>query len=100
LFEADSYDQLRDSHRAWIEEYLENGTIGREGEWTDSIAVGSKAFIAKVKMILGVKAKGRHALKGAEGYHLREEAAPYNPFFRAEKNDIGPENTYCWDITI
>jgi hypothetical protein len=47
----------------------------------------------------GGKAKGRHILKGAEGYNLREEAAPYNTFFRAENNDIGPENTYFWDIT-
>ena len=99
FFEADSYDQLRDSHRGWVEEYLGNGTIGREGECTDSIAIGSKAFIAKVKMFLGFKAKGRHILKGAEGYHLREEAASYMALSRAEKDNIGPENTYFWDIT-
>jgi len=59
---------------------------------------GSKAFIAKVKIILGVKAKGRHVLKGAEGYHLREEVVPYNAFFRAEKDDMGPKNNYFWHM--
>ncbi len=58
---------------------------GRQGEWSDSIAVGSKAFIEKVKSLLGFKAKGRDIVKGDEGYHLREEAAPYMRLFEAEK---------------
>lgn len=37
LFEANSYDQLRDSHRGWVEKYLENGTIGREAEKDDIV---------------------------------------------------------------
>jgi len=98
LFGVGTYDQLKSSHRGWIEECLGNGTKGRQGEWTDSIAVGSKAFIEKVKSLLGFKAKGRDVVKGAEGYHLREEAAPYMALSRAEKDDVGPKNTYCWDI--
>jgi len=35
---------------------------------------------------------------GDEGYHLREEAAPYMALFKAEKCDIDPENAYFWDI--
>jgi hypothetical protein len=26
------------------------------------------------------------------------EAAPYGALFRAEKDDIGPENAYFWDV--
>jgi hypothetical protein len=48
--------------------------------------------------ILGFKAKGRDIVKSDEGYHLREEAAPYMALFEAEKGDIGPENTYFWNI--
>ena len=58
LFGAGSYDQLRSSHKGWIEEYLANGLKGRQEEWTDSIAVGSKSFIEQVKEFLGFKAKG------------------------------------------
>ena len=97
LFRAGTYDQLKSSHREWIEEYLGDGRKGRKGEWTESIAVGSKAFIEKVKSVLGFKAKGRDIIKGDEGYHLREEAAYYMVLFEAEKGDIGPENTYLWD---
>ena len=37
-------------------------------------------------------------IEGGEGHHLREEAAPYMALFRAEKDDIGPENAYFWDV--
>ena len=98
LIGSGSYDQLKNSHRGWVEEYLGNGAEGRQEEWTDSIAVGSKSFIEKVKSLLGFKAKGRDVIEGVEGYHLREEAAPYMALFRAEKDDIGPENAYFWDV--
>jgi hypothetical protein len=41
-----------------------------------------------VKSLLGFEAKGRDVMEGGEGYHLREEAAPYKALFRAEKDDI------------
>ena len=74
------------------------GAEGRQNEWTDSIAVGGKSFIEKVKSLSGFKAKERHVIEDRGGYHLREEAAPYTALFRAEKDDIGPENTYFWDV--
>ena len=92
LIEAGSYDQLKSSHKGWVDEYLANGAGGHQDEWTDSIAVGSMSFIEKVKLLLGFKAKGRDVIAGGDGYHLREEAASYMAFFRAEKGDIGPEN--------
>ena len=51
-----------------------------------------------MKSLLGFKAKGRDVIEGGEGYNLREEAAPYMAHFRAEKDDIGPENAYFWDV--
>ena len=96
LFGAGSYDQFRSSHRGWIEEYLGNGAKGRQDEWTESIAVGSRSFVEQVKSLLGYKVKGRDVIEGGIGYHLREEAAPYKTLLRAEKDDIGPENTYAW----
>jgi putative transposase len=97
LVGAGTYDQLRSSHRGWIDEYLGDGAKKRQEEWTRSIAVGSKSFIEDVKARLGFRAKGRDVIEGGEKYHLREEAAPYMVFFRPEKGDIGPENTYFWD---
>jgi putative transposase len=99
LFGAESYDQLKNSHSGWIEAYLGNGAKGRQDKWTDSIAVGSKSFIENVKARLGFRAKGRDVIEGGEGYHLREEAAPYMALLDTEKGDIGSKNTYFWDIT-
>lgn len=93
-----SYDQLRSSQRGWIEEYLGDGLNIRQEEWTRSIAVGSRSFIGNVKALLGFRAKGRDVIEGCEGYHLRERAAYYQALFEAENDDIGPENTYLWDI--
>jgi putative transposase len=100
LIGSGTYEKLRSSHRGWVEEYLGSGAQDRQEEWTDSIAVGSKSFIEKVKSLLGCKAKGRDITKGGEGYHLREEAAPYAALFRGEKDDIGSENAYLWDTNI
>jgi len=49
---------------------------------------------------LGFRAKGRKSKEGGEGYQLREGPAPYNAPFEAEKEDIDPENTYSWDLSL
>ncbi len=97
LLGAMSYDQLRSSHKGWVEEYLGDGEKARHEEWTDSIAVGSKPFVENVKELLGFRAKGRRVIEADEGYQVREGSAPYNALFGAEKEDISSENTYSWN---
>jgi putative transposase len=98
LFGYGSYEELRLGHKGWIEECLGDGSKTRQDEWTDSIAVGRRTFIEKGKALLGFRAIGRDVLEGGGGYHLREGDAPYMAFFRPEKDDIDPENTFFWDI--
>jgi putative transposase len=98
IFGIGTYDQLRESHKGWIEEYLEERENGRQDEWTRSIAVGSKLFVENMKALLGFKAKGRAVMETDKGYQLREESIPYKALFGAQKDDIGLENTYIWDI--
>ncbi len=98
LLGAASYKQLKSSHKGWIDEYLGDGLQARQDEWTRSIAVGSRPFIEKVKNILGFRAKGREVIEGFEGYQLRERSAGYEAFFGVQKDYIGLENTYRWDI--
>jgi hypothetical protein len=100
LIGAESYDQLRTSHEGWVKEYLGEGAKERQDEWTASIAVGGRSFIEKVRTLLGFRAKGRDILEGDEGYQLREGAASYKGLFGVEKDDIGPENTYLWDVKV
>ena len=98
LLGSDSYDQLKRSHKGWVEEHLGDRAKGRQDEWTGSIAVGSRSFIESVKERLGFRAKGRDIIESAEGYQLRESPTPYNAVFEAENEDIGIENTRFWNI--
>ena len=68
---AMSYEELKRSHRGWVEEYLGDGERIRQEEWSSSIAVGSRAFVENVKSLLGFRAKGRDVIEGNEGYQLR-----------------------------
>ena len=100
LIGAKSYDQLRESHKGWIDDYLGYGDKKRQDEWTDSIAVGGRTFIDTVKALLGFKAKGRNIIESGEGYQLREGGVRYKTLFEGEKDNIGPENAFFWDVNL
>lgn len=98
LLGTDNYDQAKRNHLGWAAEFLGSGN-GWDDKWARSIAVGSKEFVDKVKSKLGILAKGRDVIETDGGYKLRESTESYLPHFEAEKNDIGSENTYFWNIT-
>ena len=60
--------------------------------------VGSEGFVESVKTLLGAIARGRKVREAAEIYQLREPSALYGSHFGVKSNDIGPENTYYWNI--
>ena len=93
-----TYDQLRRSHKGWVEKQLGDGAKDRQDEWTGSIAVGSKSFIENVKARLGFRAKGRNMVEGDKGYQLRESPAHYKALFEVKNEDIELENTLSWDV--
>jgi hypothetical protein len=62
--------------------------------------VGNRSFIEKVKALLGFRAKGRKVQGVEKGYQRREGPARYNSLFEAKEGDIGPENTYLWNINL
>jgi len=100
LLGTDNYNQAKRNHLGWAAEFLGNGNgNGWDDKWTRSIAVGSKEFVDKVKSKMGILAKGRDVTETDGGYQLREATESYLPHFEAEKGDIGPENTYFWNIT-
>jgi len=79
---------------------LGDGKKDREEEWTSSIAVGNRPFVVRVKALPGFRAKGRKIIRSGEGYQVREAPARYNAFLGAEKEDIGPESTYFWNLNL
>jgi len=71
----------------------------RDGRWTESVAVGSEAFVAAAKDMLGFKAKGRQVIEVNGSYEVRELLAPYKGILGAEKPVLRPENDYFWGDT-
>ena len=96
-----NYEQARQDHLGWVDELFRNGNVSvRDDKWTESIAVGGKDFVDKVKAKLGILAKGRNVTEAGASYQLREPANSYTHHFGSEKVDIGPENGYFWNINI
>jgi putative transposase len=87
------YDDLKEAHKQWVEMAVQTGDRDRESKWTQSIAVGSKAFIEKLKQSLGFKAKGRKIIDGVDDtFELREVLPSYG---RPDDPDSG--NSYLWN---
>ena len=62
LLGFDSYDDAIKYHKRWVDDYLGNGNNIRDDKWTESIAVGEKDFVERVKSLMGVLAIGRKGI--------------------------------------
>jgi len=98
LLGFDTYDKMAAYHKKRVDEFLESSNNIRDDKWTQSIAVGSGDFIENVKNIMGSMARGRMSIEAGESYQLREPFISYSADLGAEKDDIGPENAYFWDV--
>jgi putative transposase len=66
-----------------VHDALETEKIKRESRWSQSIAVGEKQFVTKIKKRLGFKAVGRRIKPSGDGFQVREEIRPYISDFDA-----------------
>jgi len=87
-----NYDDLKVAHHKWVESMVAIHYRGKENKWTQSIAVGSKSFVERVKEALGYRAKGRKVLGGDDTFELREVLSPYGTVYNSEY-----KNTFFWD---
>ena len=98
LLYISTVDDLRNSHKKWVEEILKTQNYIRESKWSQSIAVGSKSFVESIKEKLGIRAKGRK-VEGSRGmYHLREAQTAYNSNFTPENSVLSVKNTCFWNV--
>lgn len=96
---ADVQDFQR-AQREWVEQGPENGVIMRDDRWSESIAVGSLAFVEKVKDQLGIKATHRDVLPADGTYTLREASEPYVRQSTGESEVLSAKNTFFWDESV
>jgi len=82
------FEDFQRAHRQWVEQGVENGLSCRDERWSDSIAVGSLAFVENVKNQLGAKASQRDVLEAKGSYALREPVQAYGVEFAAESEAL------------
>ncbi len=83
LLELRSITELQAARSGWIAADLSAGTSRREAAWSESLAVGSEAFVADFQRQLGVRAKYREVIDTGDIHCLREPAVSYNITFEA-----------------
>jgi putative transposase len=95
-----SMHDLAETYRGWIDESVKKTKHFRDGKWTESVAVGSRAFVAETKERLGVRAKGRKLVGASECCELREPPTPYNGILGPENEALRLQNEYYWENSV
>jgi putative transposase len=92
LLGFENYDDLKDAHYKWVDSAIQTDNSDKENKWTQSIAVGSKTFIEKMKEALGFRAKGRKIICSDDTFELREVITAYD-----KANNFDSGNTFLWN---
>jgi putative transposase len=88
---------FQQTHCQWIEESLHGDLAVRDARWSEAVAVGSLAFVEKIKGELGVKALHREVEQLDGTYALREPGEAYWTNFDTENESLRLENTLLWE---
>jgi putative transposase len=86
-------ENFQRAHRQWVKQGLLEGRAVRNGRWSESIAIGTLAFVESVKGELGSKALHRSVDQIDGAYTLREQGAAYDADFGRKSEPLNPENT-------
>ena len=85
------YESFASAHRQWVQAALKDSDAKRARRWTESVAVGSRPFIERIKNAMGAMAKGRF-IQSTEGtFELREAQSAYNSIFDPKNHNIDPK---------
>jgi putative transposase len=78
-------DNLSEVYSGWVQAAVDERTPRQSG-WTESVAVGCKDFVEKVKELLVGRACGRgvHEVSKAGTYALKEPVPAYNVVFEGK----------------
>ena len=71
-------------HGDWIEHALRERQLQRDERCSESVAVGSRSFVERVRADLGSRGGHRCIDDGADASLLREPCVPYTLLFATE----------------
>ena len=87
---------LRETYRKWIDSAILHREIKRQPQWTESIAVGGKVYVEKVKDQMGYKAIGRKVIENGGSFILKETQPPYQSDSASAIGERQDDNTIYW----
>ena len=96
LLGVGSPGRFSETYKGWVEEALGRDGNVRDGKWSESIAVGTKSFVERIKEKLGFKAVGREAVPAGDAFELKETVAAYKGSSMGKMGSLSPDNTYPW----
>jgi putative transposase len=85
MLKFESEAALKSTYEEWIREALTVKTTGRESKWTESVAVGGKDFVERIKDRLGARAGSREVEIEEDDFVLREKKDYYRSIFARKK---------------
>ena len=84
LLGIDAHERLLNGHRQWVSEALKANTCSREAHWTESLAVGSRSFVARVKERCECRGTRRKIAMVGSDHTVREPESAYRVENRGE----------------
>jgi putative transposase len=90
-------EDFQRAHRQWVEQALTGKAPRRDQRWSEAIAVGSQAFVEKIKRQLGITARYREVDEAHGMYSLREPRGAYTASFDTKTDTLRPKNTSYWE---
>ena len=88
--------RLREAYRKRVDSAIMRGDIKRQPQWTESIAVGDKVYVEKVKDQMGYKAIGRKVVENGDSFVLREPQVSYQSVSDRAVRLQPEDNTIYW----
>lgn len=77
-----THDELADMQKRLVHEEID--TSRRAAAWTESVAVGDRAYLENIKVDLGIRAAGRKIVSDSGLRTLREAGSEYNAILGAK----------------
>ena len=96
----DSVSAFQKQHCQWIDEALADNALEREAKWSQSIAVGSEAFVNQVSDSLCPKIGKRQTTAIGDSLVVREPSISYNAHFDGKMGPLSRKNAILWKPSL
>ena len=93
LFSVNDFEQYQQIQKGWIDNALKAKDNQRIPAWTQSLAVGSRDYVGKVKSALALAGRYRAVMGEGDVHTLKEPVTSYIVHFEHEKQALSDDST-------